>query len=115
MLGRDKTLNQVVLVTGASRGTGRAIAAQLAADGFDLCLVARSRAMLEETGRECYTANFQIRIRILPLDLTRLEQIPEIVEECVLELSGLDLLVNNAGMNVQSVCTSASMNSWIAN
>ncbi|MDL2123771.1 MAG: SDR family oxidoreductase [Deltaproteobacteria bacterium] len=108
----QKRLNEVALVTGASRGIGRAISVQLAGDGFDLCLVARGREKLEQTARRCHKTNPKIRILILPCDLTLLEEIPGIVAKCVKQLKGLDLLVNNAGMNVQNVCSSASMETW---
>ena len=112
MPSRECHGHEVALITGASRGMGRAIAVQLAQDGFDLCLVARSQRQLEATARRCQLANPKSRTLILPSDLSRLEGIPGIIDTCVKTLGGLDVLVNNAGMNIQNVCSSASMATW---
>ena len=77
------------LVTGASRGIGRAIAELLAGEGARLLLVARDRDALAEmapSGAE-----------LLPADVTRPDAGERLVAGCVERLGGIDVLVNCAG------------------
>jgi 3-oxoacyl-[acyl-carrier protein] reductase len=84
-----------VLVTGASRGIGRAIALAFAQAGADLVLAARSRAELESVaeavgamGRDCL---------VLPADLRRPEAV-QALAQAALDAGPVDILVNNAGV-----------------
>lgn len=84
----------LALVTGASRGIGRAIADALARTGYDLVLVATDAAALERVATEL--APTGATVRVLPLDLTD----PDAAERGVaaLGIERLDLLVNNAAV-----------------
>jgi NAD(P)-dependent dehydrogenase (short-subunit alcohol dehydrogenase family) len=88
-------LHPVAVVTGAGRGIGRAIALALAGEGYSLCIVARTRAELEETRRLC---GLPIeRALIVLIDLAD-EESAQAVVETALDLFGrIDVLVNNAG------------------
>lgn len=92
----ERLKGAIALVTGASRGIGRAIALGLAEAGCDVAVAARSVEALEEVAGACREKG--VRALVLPLDLTELEAIPSAVERCVEELGGLSVLVNNAGM-----------------
>ena len=81
------------LVTGASRGIGRAIAATLASEGAKVALTARSAALLEEAVRAIGSGAIAI-----PADLTKSEDRQSLVQSTVEQLGGLDLLVNVAGV-----------------
>jgi len=83
------------LVTGASRGIGRVIAAAYARAGADVALVARSADGLEETAREVRDAGR--KALVLPADLTSQSEATGVVEETVARLGGVDIVVNNAG------------------
>jgi NAD(P)-dependent dehydrogenase (short-subunit alcohol dehydrogenase family) len=79
------------LVTGASRGLGRAIALELARRGFDVVAAMRDPAAGASLPAEAAQAGG--RLRVLPLDVTRAEGI---------ELpAGLRVLVNNAGVDAE--------------
>ena len=82
------------IVTGGSRGIGKAIARELAREGVDVAIVARTQADLEATARELATATNR---RILPLaaDVTSKEQVERVVAEAARELGGLHILVNS--------------------
>jgi 3-oxoacyl-[acyl-carrier protein] reductase len=89
----DLHLNsKVAIITGASRGIGRAIAEHLSREGMRLVLAARSVEALREVADACVS-----EARIFPADL-RLEPSPrQLIEFAIQQFGALDLLVNNAG------------------
>ncbi|MFE9017986.1 SDR family NAD(P)-dependent oxidoreductase [Streptomyces sp. NPDC007808] len=84
------------LVTGASRGIGRAVAEALAEAGADLALSARTEAALEETAR-AVEAHGRKAV-LVPADLARSGSAQRIVDAAASALGGLDVLVHNAGV-----------------
>ena len=85
----------VALITGASRGFGRALAADLAADGWDLVLDARGAAALESVAVELAATG--VRVQAIAGDITDPTHRNELVAAAA-ALGGLDLLVNNASV-----------------
>jgi 2-deoxy-D-gluconate 3-dehydrogenase len=86
---------KVAIVTGASRGIGRAIALGFAEAGADVGLAARSEDDLKELAAEIEALGR--KALVLPTDVTDREQIAAMVDRTVAELGKLDILVNNAG------------------
>lgn len=84
----------VAIVTGASGGLGAEFARQLAAEGFDLVLTARSEPVLRELAEEC-ERRFGVRCEVLPADLARAEGRAVLAERTGRE--DVSVLVNNAG------------------
>ena len=91
---------QVALVTGASAGIGRAIAAELLALGADVMLVARDEAALEDARLELEDAHPEAQVRAFAADVADPEQRREIFDWVEDLGDGLQVLVNNAGGNV---------------
>jgi 3-oxoacyl-[acyl-carrier protein] reductase len=89
---------RVALVTGASRGIGRAIATRLDQEGMHLALVARSQEGLESLRAELLARNGDRRILVLPADVTDPASVANAVAATEAEFGGIDLLVNNAGV-----------------
>jgi NAD(P)-dependent dehydrogenase (short-subunit alcohol dehydrogenase family) len=87
---------RVALVTGGTRGIGRAIARRLAVDGFTVAISGQT----EESVRRGVAglASEGIRIRGRAADATRSEDQKNLIEWAVAELGRLDVLVNNAGI-----------------
>lgn len=84
------------LVTGASRGIGRAIAEVFAQAGADVALVARTVDELEAVAAA--VESYGSRAMVLPLDVRDVLGLEAAVGEAAAKLCGLDLLVNNAGI-----------------
>ena len=83
------------LVTGASRGIGRAVAVGLAAAGADVVLSGRDLAALEQTRQDVEATGR--RAVVLPADVTDPQACVRLVEDAVAAFGHLDVLVNNAG------------------
>jgi 2-deoxy-D-gluconate 3-dehydrogenase len=101
---------KVAIVTGASRGLGRAIAVAFAEAGADVSLAARSRADLEETARQARAHG--ARALVVPTDVARYPEVEALVERTVRELGRLDVLVNNSGIATVVPLAEASPDDW---
>ena len=87
----------VALITGASRGFGRALAEDLARDGWDLVIDARDGTALRLAAGELAAAAPTVRITAIPGDVADPDHRHELVAAAG-ALGGLDLLVNNASV-----------------
>ena len=86
----------MAIVTGASRGLGRAMAVALAEAGADVAVAARSRPELEETARLVRASGR--RAIVAETDVTAYPQVEALVRRTVEELGGLHVVVNNSGI-----------------
>ena len=103
---------RVALVTGASRGIGRAIAQRLARDGADVALVARSVEALAETKGAAEAAGR--RALALAIDIADAKAIQDGVKRVVEEMGRLDIVVNNAGLTRDGLAMRMSDEDWDA-
>jgi len=88
------------LVTGGSRGLGRAMARALAEAGANVVITGRDRNMLEQAARKL-AAETQRRIIPVQADVTDAEQVEAMTKHAMETLGRLDILVNNAGINIR--------------
>ena len=95
------------IVTGASRGIGKAIALRLAREGFDLALAARTAGELEAAASECEAEG--AKALAVPTDVTREDDVKRLFEETLGRFGRLDLLVNNAGGGVYKPVAETSL------
>lgn len=85
------------LITGGSRGIGRALAAEFAADGHDLVLVARDPDRLERAADDL-ERRYEIDATSISIDLSRADAPAEVASRVADQDLRVDALVNNAGM-----------------
>ncbi|HLG55488.1 MAG TPA: glucose 1-dehydrogenase [Vicinamibacterales bacterium] len=104
--------NRVVAITGASRGIGRATALACAAAGADVAVLARDFAALQAVCHEIENT-FPSRAVPVRLDISRSEDIGPAVDSVLQTLGRIDVLVNNAGMNIrQQSSETCSLDDW---
>lgn len=101
---------RVALVTGASRGLGRAMALALAHAGANVILTARTQAGLEEVAHEIH----RIGRQALPLaaDVTVEDQVRALVRQSTAVYSSIDILVNNAGVGSSRALVDLDLAEW---
>ncbi len=88
----------VTIITGASRGLGRALAFQLADEGAWLALASRDESRLQEVAAECCRRG--TRAIAVPTDVTAELQCARLVARTRSEFGRIDTLVNNAGLSM---------------
>lgn len=91
--------NKTAVVTGAKRGIGRAIAVELAKEGFNVAINVRSEASVEEARtvmQECMAQG--VDADIFAADVSIFDQCAEMVKKIVTRFGSIDVLVNNAGI-----------------
>lgn len=91
-----KLRNKVAVITGASRGLGRALAVRFAAEGAAVCMCARNGDLLRSVSLEIMS--FGGKVFFESTDITDERQVMEFVAACTSMWSGIDILVNNAGV-----------------
>ncbi|MFH1068421.1 MAG: SDR family NAD(P)-dependent oxidoreductase, partial [Candidatus Glassbacteria bacterium] len=100
---------RIALVTGASRGIGRACAVGLARSGADVAVVSRGQA-LQDTAREIEKTGR--RSLALTEDLAEPDSADRVVRLVVDKFGRLDILVNNAGTTRRAPCEEFSDEDW---
>ncbi|MBU1125936.1 MAG: SDR family oxidoreductase [Candidatus Omnitrophica bacterium] len=91
---------KVAIVTGASRGIGKAIASTAAGLGIDLALAARQEGPLQETAAEI-AKKYNVEVLTVPCDVTKLQDLENLVNKTKEKFGRIDILINNAGVSSQ--------------
>src|SRR3972149_10784000 len=127
MTERSQPLSgQVAVVTGASRGIGRAIALEFARAGADIVVAARSSekppsklpGTIEETARQVEAAGRRPsgrpsgRALAVPMDVTDEAQVQAMAQRTLDEFGRADILVNNAGISFPAPFSQTPLKRW---
>src|SRR5580704_666817 len=104
----NKQLNgRVAVITGASRGLGRAMAVELGAAGAKVALVGRDRAKLDETA-----ALIGPNAAVFIADVTDEAQVRALEQGVKEKFGHVDILINNAGMNIRKPLVEYTLDEW---
>ncbi len=86
---------KVALITGASKGLGRAIAEELAKEGVHVSICARGKEDLEKAAAGLRQHGGTVVA--VQADATKMDDVQRVIDETVKQLGRIDILVNNAG------------------
>lgn len=107
----SKTLKgKVALITGASKGLGKSMALSLAARGARIALVSRDREKLNEVAKEVDAAGGEAKV--FAADVAREDEVLTLEKEVTGAFGGLQILINNAGINVRKHITEFTLEEW---
>lgn len=103
---------RTALITGGSKGLGKAIAEALAGAGASVCLVSRNSDQGEAAAQEIADKT-GARTLALSADVSNSECVDRMVTEALAALGSIDILVNNAGVNIRGDVTEYSDADWL--
>jgi len=91
-------MNKLIVLTGGTKGIGKAIVEKFAEEGFDLITCARNQKTLHSLQAEINSQFPSIKINTLPVDLSRTDDVQKFIEFVQDFNKPVDVLVNNAGV-----------------
>jgi 3-hydroxybutyrate dehydrogenase len=100
------------VITGSTSGIGLAIARALAAQGADILLNGFGEAAAIEAERARIQADFEVRVRHSPADMTRPDEIAAMVADAEAQFGSVDILVANAGVQFVSPVEDFPVEKW---
>ena len=106
-----KLHEKVAIVTGGSKGIGRAIALALAQEGVDVAICARGTLALEEAANDIQS-NTGSRVLALTTDVTHQQDVRTLIASTIAELGSVDILVNNAVNSVPGAFMELPDGAW---
>jgi NAD(P)-dependent dehydrogenase (short-subunit alcohol dehydrogenase family) len=105
-----KLAGKVALITGASRGLGKAMALALAGEGASIALVARDQERLQETAELVWRTGSGGQV--FPADVASEEQVLRLEKEVAQAFGRIHIIINNAGINIRKNLTDFTLNEW---
>ena len=102
--------NKVALVTGASKGLGKAMAVALAEAGVKLALVSRDEKLLGEVALEIADAGSEAAV--FPTDVADEAQVVALEKAVAARFGRIQILINNAGINLRKPITDFTLEEW---
>ena len=102
--------NQVVVITGSTRGIGRGIAQGFAQEGAMVVIIGRQQSLVESTVKEFRDKRYEAEG--YACDVTNLENVQETVRKILDKHSRVDILVNNAGITKDNLLLRMTESDW---
>lgn len=111
----DLLKNKTALITGASRGIGKAIALEFAKNGADIAFTyANSDKAAEDLSKELkeLNSNKNAKIKAYKADASKFQAVKENIEAILLDFNNVDILVNNAGITRDNLLLRLTEEAW---
>ncbi len=89
--------NKLAIITGASRGVGKAAAINFAKLGFDVALLAKNKDLLQTTAKEI-KAKYQVNAGVFSIDISNQKEVKNCINYILEHHHSIDILFNNAGI-----------------
>jgi 3-oxoacyl-[acyl-carrier protein] reductase len=105
-------MDKVCIITGSSRGIGKEIATAFAREGANIVINFRSQEDAARETAEEIIEKYDAEVEIVKADVSKEEQVVEIVERTMKRFGTVDILVNNAGVYKDSVVWKMDKNVW---
>jgi len=109
-MSTHKLDGKVALITGASKGLGKAMALALAGEGASIALVSRNLEQLNEVGRAVKEAGGEARV--FQTDVSDEDQVRKLERDLTGSLGRVHILINNAGMNLRKPIVEFTLEEW---
>ncbi len=90
-------MNKIIMITGATSGFGKAIAARFAKNGYNVVITGRRKDRLDALEKELLSPG-NIRVLSLNFDIRKHEEVTRAIQNLPGEWKNIDILVNNAGL-----------------
>lgn len=100
--------DKVALVTGAGSGIGEAIATLLHEEGAKVVLAGRNKDKLQNVANQLA----QDSVKVVPTDVTKKEEVDELIKIAQQTFGGLDIVINSAGQMLSSKITDYQVDEW---
>jgi NAD(P)-dependent dehydrogenase (short-subunit alcohol dehydrogenase family) len=107
-----KLHGKTALITGGSKGLGKAMALALAKEGASLALVSRDRGNLESVAAEAKATAKDCDARVFVADVSREADVARLGEEVSAAFPKVDILINNAGINIRKNIVDFTLEEW---
>ena len=104
-------MNKTAVITGASRGIGRATAIEFARNGYNV-LANYNNSEKEAMELEKMLTEEGYSIKVFKADVSKSSEADAMIEYCLKEFGGLDVLVNNAGISQDKLFTDITDDDW---
>ena len=109
-MNEKKLLGKVALITGASKGLGKAMALALGAAGARLALVSRNLDQLTSVAGEVRALGAEAEV--FQADVTDEKQVQQLEQAVIAKFGRIQILINNAGINIRKSVTDFSLSEW---
>ena len=96
-------MNKVVLITGGAQGIGKAIALELGKQGYDIVINYLTSKNEAHALKDMIRDNYGVRCMAIQCDVSKEDEVDQMISSIELELGGVDILVNNAAVDLSNL------------